>query len=903
MEIVQLGLMQSVFDWVYQEILNPVWEFVSSLISAGFDYLGEVIPAIINAVMGTIIGEVISLILDWYYMKWFMFQSAILLLLDCIEDCFNVVSGLRPVYVRAGGGSGAVTGQGMPFLYAVFKQEVVRNAFLAMIVVGFTLCFGMAILATARNFLELGGDRTKPVTHIIRMTAKSLLYLVLAPFTAVALIMLSQTILTTIDKALTSGNEGRTSIARIVFCISSLDAVDTFIHDDGDEYNVSYTKGPSKASVTDKYRKEFYYEDDHFLIPNYTNPVLVRKTFTIHGFDYWISFGCGIFFTVVMCMVLSVFIGRIMDVMVLLIIEPFFVAMMPFDDGEYYKKWFELFIGKLFQGFGSVIAMRVYLMILEQLFSGNISFSNSKNLGARLQDYLMMLLFAMGGAVAVRHIGPLVTGILSQAAASGEQAYAAAGWTAGSAIANKETGMLKKAALKDAKKVGKMLGGATGELIKRFAGGKQGHGGGAGGGVPGEGAGDGIGQFSNNSRPAIPPAGGMGGSLAGKGGSSAAQKSLASFSASVMGGAAGGKGGTGKVPGGAGMGAMGGMSPGPGGAGMGGMGKGPVSAGMGGMGKGPVSAGMGGMGRGPGVAGIGGMSGMGKGPVSAGMGGMSAGGGSTGMGGMNAGGGSTGMGGINAGAGMGAFVNGMPPLNNNPEGADKDKKGMSMDNLVGGAGGIGNMNGGAGGKFDKAPVNSSPSGGTPPVSGNMGTNKSGQNMGGGSGKTGGQAGTGGKKTMQDMVGGNQGGNNPGGGSLGGGSLGGGSLGGGSLGGGSLGGGSLGGGSLGGGSLGGGSTGSSNMGGGSTGSSNMGGGSTGSSNMGGGSSYSYNNSQGGNASMHDMVGNGGSNQSMHDIVGSGGNNQSMHNILNEDKEDPLNTAFYGYNDDNDDGSFL
>ncbi len=537
MEIVQLWGLQDVYDYIYENILDPVWEFVSSLISSGFTYLVNGLSIALNAILNSIFGEIISIFLDWFYAKWFALQSAILLLLDCIEDCFNIVSGLRPVYIRAGGGAGKVTSGGMPLLFAVFQQKSVQNAITVMMIVGFWLCFAMAILATARTFFELGDDKTKPVTHVIKMTAKSLLYLILAPMTAAALILLSQAILTTIDRGLTEG-EGKTSVARIIFCISSLDAIDTSITSDGYLYNVSYADGPSKASLTDKYRREYYYEDDHFLIPNFVNPIKVRTTFTFWGFDYFISLGCGIFFTVVMCMVLAVFIGRVFDVIVLLVIEPFFVAMMPFDDGEYYRKWFELFLGKLFQGFGSVVGMRVYLMILEQLFAGNISFSNSNSLGARLQDYLIMLLFAMGGGVAVQHVGPLITGILSQAAASGEQTYAAAGGAVGKYIANKEMGIVKKAAKSTAKKIGGGLGMGLRDLSKFM--GKRGAGaaGAAGGpgGMAGGPEGMDFGKFGGM-RPNIGGGGkAMGGIPGGAGGAvSSAQQALGSFRTSVMG--------------------------------------------------------------------------------------------------------------------------------------------------------------------------------------------------------------------------------------------------------------------------------------------------------------------------------------------------------------------------------
>ena len=554
MQIVQLGLFSSVFKYVYNKILDPMWDWLSDLLASGFKFLADIIPGAVDIVMNSILGDVINMLLEWYYSKWFLVQSAILLLLDCIEDCFNVVSGLSPVYIGKDG-QGAAGGQGVPLLFAVFRQTTVQNAFFTMIVVGFSICFFMAILATARSFFELAGEKTKPVTHIIRMTAKSLLYLLLAPMMAFALILLSQAILTTIDKALTAGDEGKTSIARIVFCIASLDAVDTDLHSDGKEYNISYEKGPSKASLTDKYRKQFYYVDPDAIVPNFTNPEKSRSVFTFRGFDYFIGIGCGIFFTIVMCMVLAVFIGRVFDVVVLLIIQPFFIGMMPFDDGEYYRRWFELFLGKLFQGFGSVIGMRVYLMILEQIFTGNIRFSNSTSVGARLQDYLMMLLFAMGGAVAVRHVGPLVTGILSQAAATGEQMTGAAGWAAGAKIAGVEAAGVKKLGNMEMKLAGNVTGmaarqagrgmmnlatsfnrgvrsyfGAGSASTGVFVGGAKG---GAGGGA---GVGDGVGVFSEKSRPEI-GGGSFAGSVPSGGVKSEAQKNLASFKTSSAGGA------------------------------------------------------------------------------------------------------------------------------------------------------------------------------------------------------------------------------------------------------------------------------------------------------------------------------------------------------------------------------
>ena len=61
MEIVQLGLFSSVYNWVYDKILDPLWEWVSGLLSSGFKYLAEIVPNVIGSVMDTLFGKVIDI--------------------------------------------------------------------------------------------------------------------------------------------------------------------------------------------------------------------------------------------------------------------------------------------------------------------------------------------------------------------------------------------------------------------------------------------------------------------------------------------------------------------------------------------------------------------------------------------------------------------------------------------------------------------------------------------------------------------------------------------------------------------------------------------------------------------------------------------------------------------------
>ena len=47
----------------------------------------------------------------------------------------------------------------------------------------------------------------------------------------------------------------------------------------------------------------------------------------------------------------------------LFIASPIFVSTMPLDDGEKFKAWQDMFVAKIFSGFGSVIAMELYMLL------------------------------------------------------------------------------------------------------------------------------------------------------------------------------------------------------------------------------------------------------------------------------------------------------------------------------------------------------------------------------------------------------------------------------------------------------------------------------------------------------------------------------------------------------------
>ncbi len=453
---VQLNWFDDICDKVSNFVKQNIWYKISDAVSQAATWISDTWNNLIVDALEKFAKTVLNGILEIIFARFYAFQTTVLLVLDCIEDCFDVVSGISPVYRMTNG-----TYKPMTLLSALFAEPSIKRMMAAMIGVGMVLCIFCAILATVKSMMEMDGRQSKPVSHVLRQTAKAMLYFILVPLIATFMLSLSGAILNTIDDAFAAG-KGKTTVARTIFTVASLDAIDTDKHPEAKNYNASYTgTKPDDFGVMDKYRKEFYLISDSEDMPAYANPFRVKNTFTFRGIDYVIGIGLGIYFNIVLGMVLFIFICRIFEVIVLLITEPFFIAMMPLDDGEHFKSWSSLFLGKLFGGYGMVVAMRLYLLVAGMLFSNTISFVKPGSNGATVQNYLIKLLFLAGGAMGIRAIGPLVTSILSQTAARTEQEEAAIGARYGGMVASFQ-----------GKRMGKLLmsyGGLAGNVLSSGA--------------------------------------------------------------------------------------------------------------------------------------------------------------------------------------------------------------------------------------------------------------------------------------------------------------------------------------------------------------------------------------------------------------------------------------------------
>ncbi len=403
MEIVYLGLFQKIADWVFSKILSPVFSFISNLLSTVFSFIFEnVLAPVLMPVLETAISFLIDLWKQLVCTQYYLMLTALLKLIEYLETAFDTFIGLKDVsYVTT---EGTVTG---PLLEVLFQQKSVSTLFWSLTLGGLAIALVLTIIATARSSFDLDFENKRPVSKVLSAFFKTFISLFTIPFFTYFILKLSMVILKGVSFAIGNGQDF--NLSRIIFVIVSMNAAKN------DAYNLSSANSAINGklgSSADIVRYPFYTGTK-----NYAKMSEVTDVFKLAEFDYLIGFIISIFviFTLAICLI--IFIQRIFEVLLLYIVSPYFVAMMPLDDGEKFSRWRELFIGKCFTGFGSVIAMRLYLMLVPMVMDNSIQFDLGSSPEA---GYFVKLFFMAGGAWAVYKMGPMVTSLLSQQAGQSE---------------------------------------------------------------------------------------------------------------------------------------------------------------------------------------------------------------------------------------------------------------------------------------------------------------------------------------------------------------------------------------------------------------------------------------------------------------------------------------------------
>lgn len=423
MEMCYLGIFEWVFNQVMDHIFTPVFDFVNSLISVALGFIFEYL-------LGPVVLPILQVAFDWY-MKAIQFIFGVIYyeelkflfsVIDYIEKAFDIFIGLEPVTYWANGykNPGGVTAS---LLEVLMQMDTVRMAFWLITFSGVCIALLLSIYAVAKSAFDMDFENKRPVSRVLSQTMKAVVGAFLIPFMVVCMIQVSNIILSTLDRAVTFDNTGQSStVGSTLFLLSSVNAAwdgdknmsHTKFQTNADGFGFEYVDEPNENfNLMDSPRDEFYQND---AFNNYKNTLKVASYFNFGKFDL-MYFYVAIILAIILIMCLMTFIKRLFEILLLYMVSPYFVALMPLDDGEKFKQWFGMFMGKLFTGFGSVVIIKIYLLMIPLFMLGNIEYTNM----GRESTYLLYLMFLLGGAWAVYKSGSLLTGLVNEAAGRQEQ--------------------------------------------------------------------------------------------------------------------------------------------------------------------------------------------------------------------------------------------------------------------------------------------------------------------------------------------------------------------------------------------------------------------------------------------------------------------------------------------------
>lgn len=183
----------------------------------------------------------------------------------------------------------------------------------------------------------------------------------------------------------------------------------------GAEHNSAYRNG----SMDDALRRGYLNESK-----DCADTDTVEKDFDLTEINYILLLAGSYVYLMLMITCIIQFIERLFNLVLLYISGPLFASSMSLDEGGKFQSWLQGFVLQLLGAFGTVMVMRIYLIIMPVLSSNAlVFFPNTEGFWGATINYMAQLILIIGGAFAVSKANMIIFGALSgnSAMAAGQQ--------------------------------------------------------------------------------------------------------------------------------------------------------------------------------------------------------------------------------------------------------------------------------------------------------------------------------------------------------------------------------------------------------------------------------------------------------------------------------------------------
>lgn len=311
----------------------------------------------------------------WFWKFLYSISKTIFRLIDGLMTCANILCGVEDV---------TVNGETTDFLTYLFRDEKVTYAFAVCSVIGIIVLVFFTIFAILRTITKEKVEGTPG--QITVKALKAFLMFLFVPAIMLAGIWIGNTILRAVYQAT---SQGASSIGNFLFC--------SFAEDGGMDAETV---------------KHFLAGDPGY---DYTNTADVMKYMDISDYSFVFSWLAGLVILFTIGATLFMFVERVLSIIILYIVSPFSIASVVLDDGAHFKLWRDQILVKFIIGYGSIIAINVYMLVVSLAIDPSLQFFDNS-----FANLVMKLLLIGGGALTLRKSMALIGNLVSAGAGSQE---------------------------------------------------------------------------------------------------------------------------------------------------------------------------------------------------------------------------------------------------------------------------------------------------------------------------------------------------------------------------------------------------------------------------------------------------------------------------------------------------
>lgn len=310
----------------------------------------------------------------WVWNLLYGISKSIYQLIDGLLSCANMLCGIEPIRYE---------GAEMDFLTFLLRNKNVTYGFVSAALIGVILVVIFAVIAIIRTISSEKIEMTP--AQIFVKVGKTLLTFLFIPVCIAILIYFTNVFMQQLYRSTLGG---------------SPDGMGRFLAG-------AFGNSARKSGVSET----FYLSKDF----DYTSTGNVKGYLNLDDYDYFFSWIGGIAILISLATSLLMFVDRAISLVILFIFAPISLSTSVLDDGQRFKLWRDQFIVKFLTGYGCIIALNIYTLIIAAITSSNLVFFDNVVL-----NNLMKIAIILGGAVSMQRIMALVGNLISQGAGSNE---------------------------------------------------------------------------------------------------------------------------------------------------------------------------------------------------------------------------------------------------------------------------------------------------------------------------------------------------------------------------------------------------------------------------------------------------------------------------------------------------